>query len=142
MAGGTARFTTGTVMNTVKYFGVAIVSAGDIEGDAQNGDIIHVRGDGQRQYRKVVLRDGRIVGFVLSEGIEHAGVLLGLMRARVNVSSLGECLTDPDFDLIDLPPRWRQDHYDGATRLGGNGRVIDGEMVVGSRQRPTQPARA
>jgi len=59
-------------------------------------------------YRKVVLKDGRISGMVLSGDIQRAGILFNLMREKISVESFKKALLAPGFGLVSLPTELRQ----------------------------------
>ncbi|MEW6033287.1 MAG: FAD-dependent oxidoreductase [Chloroflexota bacterium] len=113
MAGQKASYPGGTAMNSLKYFHLPIVSAGlvsPVEGDyevlSRTQDSVH---------RKVVLKDGRIVGMVFVLAIENAGIVYGLMRDGVIVSDFKQKLLDDDFGLASLPYELRQERLKAST---------------------------
>lgn len=102
MAGKEAEYHGGTAMNSLKYFGLSIVSAGmvnpmrDIE-----CEVLSQRDDGR--YQKFVLQNGKLVGMVLVRDIEKAGIYFGLMRDGVDVSDFKDSLLSEEFGIISLP---------------------------------------
>ena len=115
MAGVATEYAGGTAMNSLSYYGVSIASAGiAVAPDAS------YQTAGQRQgqsYRKVVVKDGRIAGMVFVGNIEKAGLVFGLMKDRIDVSSFQGRLVADDFSLAMLPDNiWRE-------RLGVNAAV-------------------
>lgn len=110
MAGQDAQYPGGTGMNSLKYFGLAIVSAGLVITDGQpENEVISVFKPETGVYKKVVLRDDVIMGFSFTNDIEKSGILCGLMRDKVNVSSFKEELIADDFDLTSLPKELRKE---------------------------------
>ncbi|HEX79433.1 MAG TPA: NAD(P)/FAD-dependent oxidoreductase [Dehalococcoidia bacterium] len=106
MAGGSAEYPGGTAMNSVKYFGVDTVSAGMVVPPDVGYEVFKTRHDDI--YKKVVLKDGLIVGMIFSGDIEKSGIVYNLMRDRVNVSGFKEALVSDDFGLVSLPEEiWR-----------------------------------
>ena len=107
MAGTPAEYPGGTAMNSMKYFGVNIVSAGIVTPPDDSYETVSERhGD---IYRKVVLKDGMIVGMVFASDIEKSGIIYNLMKDRVNVDSFKEALVADDFGLASLPEEiWRE----------------------------------
>jgi len=65
MAGSEAEYQGGTAMNSLKYFGVNIVSAGMVSPPDKGYDVVIKRGDGI--YKKVILKDGLVRGLVFAE---------------------------------------------------------------------------
>lgn len=118
MAGGSALSEDATVMNSLKYFGMSLVSAGEINVDGQDGYEVLRRLDLARHgglYKKLVLKDDRLVGFVFAGEIERSGIFNWLLRARIDVAAFKEKLLKDGFDLIDLPSELRRAHYDEST---------------------------
>jgi NAD(P)H-nitrite reductase large subunit len=60
-------------------------------------------------YKKVVLRDGVIVGFSFADDIEKSGILSGLMRDKIDVSSFKDSLISADFDITVFPRELRKE---------------------------------
>jgi NAD(P)H-nitrite reductase large subunit len=106
MAGVPTEYQGGTAMNSVKYFGRDIVSAGMITPPDDSYEIVTEKHDDM--YSKVVLKDGLIVGLVFVGDIENSGIIYSLMKDRVNVGGFKEVLVANDFGLASLPEEiWR-----------------------------------
>jgi len=106
MAGSKAEYQGGTAMNSLKYFGVNIVSAGMVSAPAKGYEVLSYRGDGI--YRKVILKGGLITGLVFAGDIEKSGIVYNLMKDKVNVSGFKGELVSDDFGLASLPEElWR-----------------------------------
>lgn len=106
MAGIPAEYQGGTAMNAMKYFGLNIVSAGMVIPPDDSYEVINSRHD--HIYKKVVIKDGLIVGLVFSGDIEKSGIIYNLMKDRVNVDSFKQTLVGDDFGLVSLPEKvWR-----------------------------------
>ncbi|MDP2729677.1 MAG: FAD-dependent oxidoreductase [Dehalococcoidales bacterium] len=107
MAGILAEYPGGTAMNSIKYFGTNIVSAGIVAPPDDRYEVISSRDDSI--YRKIVLKDGLIVGMVFSGDIEKSGIIYNLMKDRINVGTFKQVLVADDFGLSSLPEEiWRQ----------------------------------
>jgi NAD(P)H-nitrite reductase large subunit len=106
MAGTKAEYQGGTAMNSLKYFGVDIVSAGMVSPPDKSYNVIIKRGDGV--YKKVILKDGLVTGLVFAGDIEKSGIIYNLMKDRVKVDGFKEELVSDDFGLASLPAEiWR-----------------------------------
>jgi len=106
MAGTKAEYQGGTAMNSLKYFGVNIVSAGMVTPPDKSYEVIIQRGDGI--YKKVMLKDGLITGLVFAGDIEKSGIIYNLMKDRVKVDGFKQELVADDFGLASLPEEiWR-----------------------------------
>ena len=106
MAGIKAEYPGGTAMNSIKYFGASIVSAGMVTPPDDSYEIVsNKHGD---IYRKVVLKGGLIVGMVFAGDIEKSGIIYNLMKDRINVEDFKKVLVADDFGLASLPDEiWR-----------------------------------
>ncbi len=107
MCGVEREYRWGTNMNSMHFFGLRIIVAGSITENGDDEVFKKICGDGN--YRRIALKDDRVVGMILMNEIEGAGVLLNLMRAGINVKSFKEELLSNDFGLISLPEKLRQE---------------------------------
>jgi NAD(P)H-nitrite reductase large subunit len=106
MAGEEAEYQGGTAMNSLKYFGVNIVSAGMVSAPDKGYDVVIRRGNGV--YKKVILKDGLVTGLVFAGDIEKSGIIYNLMKDRVKVDGFKDELVSDDFGLATLPEAvWR-----------------------------------
>jgi len=106
MAGVPTEYQGGTAMNSMKYFGVSIVSAGMSAQPDDSCQIITAKQG--NNYKKIVVKDGRIVGMVISGDIEKSGIIYNLMKEKINVRDFQELLVADDFGLALLPEElWR-----------------------------------
>ncbi len=91
MAGQNAVFDRGMAMNAVGFFGLHILTAGDGDGEA-----IVSRGPGE--YKKLVVKDGLLRGFILVGSIARAGIYTAMIREQTPVSTV-------DFQLLREKPQ-------------------------------------
>jgi NAD(P)H-nitrite reductase large subunit len=107
MAGVPSEYDGGTAMNAIKYFGINVLSAGMVTPpDAGFESVSRRHGD---VYKRVILKDGLVVGMVFAGDIEKAGIVYNLMKDRVDVSDFKEALVADDFSLASLPEDiWRE----------------------------------
>lgn len=107
MAGIQTEYQGGTAMNSMKYFGVNIVSAGRLTPPDDSYEVIS--SNHGSVYKKVILKDGLIMGIVFCDDIEKSGIIYNLMKDRVKVDSFKQALVADDFGLASLPEEiWRQ----------------------------------
>jgi len=106
MAGVAAEYPGGTLMSSLKYFGVNIVAAGMVNLPDDSYEVVSKKhGD---IYRKVVVKDRRIAGMLFAGDIEKSGIIYNLMKDRVEVDGFKEVLVADDFGLASLPEEiWR-----------------------------------
>ena len=140
MAGAIREYDGCTSMNAFSYFDLALASAGLFDpGPEQAVQTLTAGGDSA--YKKVVLRDGRVVGFLLLGEIDQAGVLFHLMRDRTPVGEFQDRLLEDGFGLASLPrplrAAWLQNgSWSGDGRAEGlAGLGAQQESIPGSSER-------
>ena len=106
MAGIPTEYPGGTAMNSMRYFGLDAVSAGIVTPPDDSYEVLSRKYD--YIYRKVVLKDGLVVGMVFVGDIEKSGIVFGLMKDKVNADGFKQELVADDFGLASLPEEiWR-----------------------------------
>lgn len=108
MAGHKCEYPGGTAMSALHYFDVLIISAGLTVADKTEGyETLVFNNQEANVYRKVVLKDGKIVGITLVGDVENAGVLFNLMKNQIEVESFKDALITGNFSLVSLPETLR-----------------------------------
>lgn len=109
MAGKKAEYPGGTAMSALKHFSIPIISIGLINPKKHEGYEVLIKHDPEEKlYKKIVLKDDIIVGILLSNDIEKAGILFHLMKNGVNVKKFKEELLSENFGLAILPSSLRK----------------------------------
>ena len=106
MAGIPDEYPGGTAMNAVKYFDVKIVSAGLVVPPDDSYETIREVND--NNYRKIILKDGKLAGMVFAGDIEKSGIVYNLMKDGIDVTDFKEALVSVDFGLTSLPDEIRK----------------------------------
>jgi NAD(P)H-nitrite reductase large subunit len=107
MAGRPTGYPGGTATNAMKYFGINIVSAGLVTPPDDSYESLSRANNGI--YRKVVIKDGKLMGLVFAGDIEKSGIVYSLMKDRTDVTSFKKALVADDFGLASLPGSiWRE----------------------------------
>jgi len=107
MAGKATEYAGGAAMNSIKYLGLSIVSAGMVTPPDNSYETVSQQRAGN--YRKLVLKDGIITGMILAGEIETAGIIFGLMKDKVNINVFKQHLLEDYFSFLSLPEAiWRQ----------------------------------
>jgi len=107
MAGVDREFAGGLAVNSIELFGAPVVTAGLSNVEAEDLEVLtSVDGD---NYRKVVLRGNTVVGAVFVGEIDRAGLITGLIRDQVDISSMKDRLIESDFGYIDFPVELRKE---------------------------------
>jgi nitrite reductase (NADH) large subunit len=93
MAGGSLAFIHNFAMNSLSLFGLRVMAAGHSyyeEGTGHGIDVHSEEGDGI--YRKLVTKEGRLIGFILIGDVSGAGLLLSRMKRQDKIGSPGRRL--------------------------------------------------
>jgi NAD(P)H-nitrite reductase large subunit len=110
MAGVEKEYVWGTGMNAVDFFGFPVISAGLINPpDGEEMEVLTRLDEDARIYRKFLIRDNRIAGMVFVNQVDRAGVALGLMREKTDITIFKDKLLRDDFGAIYLPRQIREE---------------------------------
>jgi len=99
MAGGQALYNGTTISNQLKITGVDLVAAGDIDPEKQ-ADCIVVQDASSSVYKKMVIRDGRIVGTILYGDVSDRGKILRAIESGRSVSEFRHQLSRWDLSQL------------------------------------------
>ena len=91
MAGGMALHDDAIPMNAIGFFDTHVLTAGVYEGEVIS-DI------GENYYKKLFIKDGCLVGFILINKFLRAGIYTSLIRAKTPLSEV-------DFELLSKEPQ-------------------------------------
>jgi NAD(P)H-nitrite reductase large subunit len=102
MAGKKAKYGGSFRMNSIDFYGLPVISMG----------VTRINGSGFQQvqrktkntYRKLVLRDGCIVGAILVGEVQKAGIFSTLLKKRINVSDDIPLLMSHRLNFAELLP--------------------------------------
>ena len=109
MAGLQVAYDGTTNMNAFNYFGLAAVSAGIVEPPSGSPcRVLQTPPTKSGPYRRVVLQDNRVVGMVFVGDIQSSGIVLGLMKERVDVRGFQRALVSDGLSLASLPAGLRR----------------------------------
>lgn len=108
MAGKQKEYAGGLSMNSIEFFKVSTISMGVTNPQTPaEFEILTYQDLESYSYRKIVVKDNRLVGAVLVGNVERAGIFAGLIREQVDVTSFKEHLLAPGFGIIHLPKELR-----------------------------------
>lgn len=96
MVGGQELFQGIVPSNRLKVLGIDLVSAGDIDVENQCEAFVS---ETATSYRKIVLRDGAIVGCVLLGDSKGASAILNAIEKKAHISKVKDQLGEKDFDF-------------------------------------------
>ncbi|MFB0504921.1 MAG: NAD(P)/FAD-dependent oxidoreductase [Candidatus Bathyarchaeia archaeon] len=115
MAGKKTEYQGGTSMSALKYFGIPVISVGTANPkDDGTYEKLTYHNAERNLYRKIVLRDDRIVGMTFINEIERVGTIFYLMKNRVNVKEFKHRLASENFGLAALPSPIRERMFMGG----------------------------
>ena len=106
MAGKKAKYDGSFRMNSLDFYGLPVISMGITRIDG-NG-FQQVQRKTKSTYRKLVLKDGRIVGAILVGQVQKGGILTTLLKKRVNVSDYVPFLMSNKINFADLLPLMKE----------------------------------
>ncbi|MDH4264187.1 MAG: FAD-dependent oxidoreductase [Deltaproteobacteria bacterium] len=110
MAGESRRYTHNFALNALNLFGLRVLSAGHSYYEKQSGLDLLFR-ETNEVYRKIVIKDRRLIGFILGGDVSGTGVLLRLMRKQERISGDPvDLLSGPISQEDQLPPHLGYEH--------------------------------
>ncbi|MFH1540271.1 MAG: FAD-dependent oxidoreductase [Elusimicrobiota bacterium] len=89
-------------MNSIEFFGLPTISCGITKPKTEEYEIL--KNKKQNFYKKIVLKDNRIVGFVLINNIDKAGIYETLIRKKIDVSEIKDKLLENNFNFAKILP--------------------------------------
>lgn len=91
MAGGEKSFANAVPMNAIGFFGLHVLTAGSYDGE----EIVE---SGTGTYKKLIVRDNLLKGFILIGEIARAGIYTSLIREQIPLNTV-------DFELLKKKPQ-------------------------------------
>lgn len=108
MAGAIYPYIGGLPMNSLKFLKVPILSAGITTPPGPDYEVLVAEDKKTPYYRSLVIKDGRLKGFVTIGAIDGGGVLTGLIRSGIEISHMADYLLHRKrIGLIQMPKNWR-----------------------------------
>ena len=108
MAGGEAAYDKAIAMNAMGLFGLHYVTAGSYDGEE-----IILPTESSRSYRKLVVKDGKLKGYIIIGDVERAGINTSLIREQTPLDTI-------DFELIKVKPQLMAfEKKERSEKLGG-----------------------
>lgn len=100
MAGGETAFIDGTPLNAIGFFGWHILTAGNYDGEVYE----HIEGD---VYKKLFVKNDKLVGYILINDFLRAGIYTSLVRNGTSLSSLDKELLLKSPQLLAFGKEYR-----------------------------------
>ncbi|MFW6381342.1 MAG: NAD(P)/FAD-dependent oxidoreductase [Bacillota bacterium] len=102
MAGAEITYDQGFARNSIGFFGLSMITAGIIEPRDDDQEVLIKSDPETKSYKKVILEDNRIQGYILLNQIDRAGIMTELIRKQEDIGQVKDQLLKPDFGLLDL----------------------------------------
>jgi NAD(P)H-nitrite reductase large subunit len=107
MAGEGRLFEGGVGLNSLDYYGLPLISAGIFKADKDCQELIDEI-PAKQTYKRLILKDNKIVGFILVNAIQNAGLYLSMLRQQLDITPVKSQILEEKFnyaraiDLLDL----------------------------------------
>jgi NAD(P)H-nitrite reductase large subunit len=112
MAGKKAEYEGGTVMSSLKYFELPVIAVGNVNlEDTRDIEVLVELKPEKTVYKKILLKDNKIVGFIFLGEIDKAGIFFQLLKNNVDVSTIKDSLLDEEFGILTLPEQLRKEMF-------------------------------
>ncbi|MFQ6066210.1 MAG: NAD(P)/FAD-dependent oxidoreductase, partial [bacterium] len=95
-------------MNSVELCGIPTISMGETCPKGKDYQVLVYFDEEKSIYKKIVLKNNKIVGAIFVGDIERAGIYTGLIKDKVDTTSFKEHLLSKEFGLISLPKEYRK----------------------------------
>lgn len=117
MSGVKKEYSGSFTMNSVELCGIPTISVGQTNPEGRGYEILEIFKENESTYKKIILKDERIVGAIFVGDIERSGIYTGLIKDKVSVRSFKEYLLKEDFGLVSLPKAYRKHLVAGEVAL-------------------------
>lgn len=107
MAGGEAPSISALPMNAMGMFGLHMITAGTMDGE---NHIIR----GEESYKRLCVKDNRLMGYIMVGEVERAGIYTALIREKTPIDSIDFALMLEKPQLMAFSKRDRQIRMGGA----------------------------
>lgn len=108
MAGAEKEYQGSLIMNSIELCAIPIISVGESCSNKEGCQILEHFDRKKTIYKKIVLKDNKIIGGIFVNNIERAGLYTGLIRDKIDISDFKEHLLEEEFGLINLPKSYRK----------------------------------
>ena len=108
MAGEEKEYQGSLIMNSIEICAIPIISVGESCPNKEDYKILEHFDRKKTIYKKIVLKDNKIIGGIFVNNIERAGLYTGLIRNKIDISSFKGHLLEEDFGLMSLPKSYRK----------------------------------
>jgi nitrite reductase (NADH) large subunit len=104
MSGNKQKYDGSMAMNSIEFFGLPVISMGITRPKTQDYEQLSTINEAKGLYKKVVLKNGVICGFIAVGKIENSGVYNTLIKNRIDVTNIKDVLLNENFDYAKAMP--------------------------------------
>ena len=104
MAGGNETYEGSLAMNSIEFFGLPVISVGITRPKSDVYKEIVKKDADKNIYKKIVLKDGVIVGVIFVNSIENIGIIGALIKNKADVTSIKDIVLEDYFDYGKIIP--------------------------------------
>ncbi len=108
MSGLVTTYPGGFPMNAIEFSGIPTISLGITDPKEDGYEIIKKTDIQKGIYKKIIIKENRIVGAVFVGEIDRAGIITGLIKDKIDVRDFKKDLLAGDLGLISLPKEMRR----------------------------------
>jgi len=108
MTGGNKTFNDGFIMNSMPLLDLPIISAG-ISEDREGIEVISKFEPEKDTYKKFYISDNRLVGYLLINEVDRAGIYTDMIRNQSDITALKTSLGAEGFGFINFPKDMRKE---------------------------------
>lgn len=101
IAGAHIAYPGSAAMNSVDFFGLAVMSMG-LKKEGPGCEVLEMLDKKELVYKKFIIKGNILKGFIGVGKINHGGVFLRLIRERIDISTLKDKLLDERFSYAQL----------------------------------------
>ncbi|MBM7622652.1 NAD(P)/FAD-dependent oxidoreductase [Sporohalobacter salinus] len=95
--------------NSIGFFGLPMITAGIIEPESDDHEVLVTKNEEEKVYKKIILQNDRIIGFIYLNDIDRAGILTGLIKEKQSITEVKDELLADNFGYLSFNKEWRQE---------------------------------
>ena len=104
MAGKKVKYNGSVAMNSVEFFGLPVISMGTTKPKTEGYEQLSVINEKDITYKKVILKDDIIRGFISVGKVENSGVYNALLKNKVAITEIKDVLLHERFNYAKAMP--------------------------------------
>lgn len=116
MAGKKQKYNGSLLMNSVEFFNLPTISCGLTKPKDKSFEVITAKNDKNTAYKRFVIKENKLVGFVLVNEVDNAGIYNSLIRKKIDIVSIKNKLLDKNFDFSKILRLIKQNKNDFSER--------------------------